>query len=190
MTDPKVCGFTGCDVLTRQHMTLTSTDGAVIIDRPICDPHLSYEFPITVGTSLIVTKARALDKIITGAGVAGFVAGVAIAAGPFLPVDARQVLDAAGGQHVSVVVTDDPALNCAAHVGGGCFRPATPNTIYLASSLRGAALKYVVLHEYSHVRQHAAGVKALDECEADRTASDAGADPSYAHYLPTCEARS
>ncbi len=125
----------------------------------------------------------------TGVAVAGVAAGIAIAAGPFLPVDARQVLDAAGGRNVTIAVTDDPTLNCAAHVGGGCFRPATPNTIYLASSLHGAALKYVVLHEYSHVRQHAAGA-ALDECEADRTAIDAGADPSYAHYLPNCEARS
>lgn len=57
MTDPKVCGFTGCDVLTRQHMTLTSTDGVVMIDRPICDRHLAYEFPLIAGTVLIVTKA-------------------------------------------------------------------------------------------------------------------------------------
>ncbi|MFT4227961.1 hypothetical protein [Micropruina sp.] len=128
---------------------------------------------------------NALDKVIAGAGVAGFIAGVAIAAGPFLPVDARQVLDGAGGQQVGIVVTDDPALNCAAHVRGGCFRPATPNTIYVATSLHGAALRYVVLHEYSHVRQHAAG-RPLDECEADRMAVDAGADPSRAHYLPTC----
>ncbi|MFT3971729.1 MAG: hypothetical protein QM695_15995 [Micropruina sp.] len=56
MTGPKVCGFTGCDVLTRQRMTLTVAD-VVILDRPICDPHLTYEFPLTSGTSLIVTKA-------------------------------------------------------------------------------------------------------------------------------------
>ncbi|MFT3971728.1 MAG: hypothetical protein QM695_15990 [Micropruina sp.] len=132
---------------------------------------------------------RALDKVITGVGVAGFVAGVAIATAPFLPVDARQVLDGAGGQHATIVVTDDPAWNCAAHVGGGCFRPATPNTIYVATSLHGAALRYVVLHEYAHAQQHAAG-RLLDECEADRMAVDTGADPSYAHYLPNCEARS
>lgn len=127
----------------------------------------------------------ALDKILTGVAAAGLVAGAVIAAGPHLPVDARQVLDGAGGQHVAIVVTDDPALNCAAHVGGGCFRPATPNTIYVATSLHGAALRYVVLHELAHVRQYAAG-RSLDECEADRMAVEAGADPVEAHYLPTC----
>ncbi|MFT4227960.1 hypothetical protein [Micropruina sp.] len=57
MTELSFCGFAGCKVPTRQRMTLTS-DGVAIVDRPICDRHLAYEFPLLAGTSLIVTKAK------------------------------------------------------------------------------------------------------------------------------------
>lgn len=59
MNGPNICGFAGCSVVTSQRMTLKNEpDGVVMIDRPICDRHLAYEFPLIAGTSLTVTKAE------------------------------------------------------------------------------------------------------------------------------------
>lgn len=100
--------------------------------------------------------SKLMDWLLGVRAVGAFATSAALTADAWLPVDPAAVLAEAGARNVQVVVTDDPALTCAAHVGGGCFRTATPNTVYIATSLHGSALRYVALHEYTHVQQHAA----------------------------------
>ncbi|MBB4667068.1 hypothetical protein BKA24_001777 [Microbacterium marinum] len=102
---------------------------------------------------------------------------------------APQILAGIGAHDVEVVFTSDVETNCGAAASdggnGGCFHSATPNTIYLSPGLTPTSLRYLTLHEYAHVTQHRDGT-AMDECEADRLAIAWGADPRFAHYLPTC----
>ena len=55
----QMCGWTGCQVVTTQRMTLLTEDGRVIRKRLICNGHVTYEFPVLPGTQLIIERPRA-----------------------------------------------------------------------------------------------------------------------------------
>jgi len=103
-------------------------------------------------------------------------------------VDPHALLAEHGEPDVIVVWSDDAAVNCGLTLGeaGGCFNPATPDTIVVSTNNTPAGLTYLVLHELAHLRQHRYGVP-LDECAADAAAVAWGADEALAHYLPECE---
>lgn len=96
-------------------------------------------------------------------------------------------LESAGGKGLRIIFTEDER-NCGAygnHEGeyqGGCFDPATPDSLYISEHLNDGLAKYVLLHEYAHYLQYINGLP-FNECEADMYAVNKTQNRRFAAYL-------
>lgn len=120
-------------------------------------------------------------------GVVGSLAGVACVLLSLLiaqPARGAETPNTVAAQFGITVITEQH-LSCGGSFRvAGCFRPATPDTIYVQAGLDPDFENYVVLHEIGHAMANRLGLPP-DECQADRFAQSLGAQ--MGNYCPPTE---
>lgn len=117
------------------------------------------------------------------------------------PVTPEEVLKELNPEsNVGIVYTDSELLNCGVTAFlekypndapvGGCFRPETPDKIYLTTNLpqlRNETIRYLVTHEYAHYLQFTNN-EPLSECAAEEFVAQNGVSSPQSLYANQCSA--
>lgn len=111
----------------------------------------------------------------------------------------EKVLENLDSEHeIKIIYTDEPYLNCGVSAfleqypddepTAGCFRPSTPDIIYLTTNiplLSSDKIEYLVTHEYAHYLQFTNG-EPLSECEAEKFVTEKGVANHQSLYANDC----